>query len=459
MQMRNLLFGDKVIKPRKKYNSARIMVLGFLAVIVIGTVLLSLPISSRSEIPIPLLYALFTSTSAVCVTGLTVVDTALTWSTFGQVVILCLFQIGGLGFMSVTTIFFFIMHRKINLSQRLLIMQSMNLKDVQGVVRLVRHVLIGTLAFEGIGAVILWIRFFPDHGLWKGLGMGVFHSVSAFCNAGFDLMGYKVAFSSLSSYSDDAVITTTVMLLVVIGGIGFFVWEDILRSHRFKKLHLHSKMVLSISLYLIVLGWILFYLSERNNPATIGNMSFPDAVYASLFQSIMPRSGGFSIVDQSALTDVSRMVAMILMFVGGSSGSTAGGIKNVTAGILFLSAIRSLIGKGRLSVFGRTVPTPQIISALSILIMALSACFAGSIAIALIQPELPISGIFFEMVSAVATCGLSHGITPSLAPASMLIIIAFMFFGRIGIMTIGMAAFLRRNDVEKTKHPDTWVMM
>ena len=432
---------------------------GFLAVIAIGTLLLCLPLSSRDGAPVPFLTALFTSTSATCITGLTIADTALTWSVFGQAVILCLIQIGGLGFMSLTTIFFFIMNKKINLSQRLLIMQSMNLKDMQGIVLLVRHVLIGTFIFEGVGAVVLWIRFLPEYGLWKGLGMGVFHSVSAFCNAGFDLMGDKGAFSSLTAYAGDRVITTTIMLLVFVGGIGFFVWEDIWRNRRFRKLHLHSKMVLAISLFLILFGWVFFYAAERANPATIGDMSFPDAAFASLFQSVMPRSGGFSIVNQESFTGASKMAAVILMFIGGSAGSAAGGIKNVTAGILFLSAIRSLRGKTRLSVFGRTIPSPQIISALSILIIALTACFAGSAAIAFIQPELPVSGIVFEMVSAVATCGLSHGITSSLAPASMAIVILFMFFGRIGIMTVGMAAFLKRNAVEKTKHPDTWVMM
>jgi len=447
------------IVSRKSLNPARILVLGFLAVILIGAVLLALPISSRDGVSVSFQSALFTSTSATCVTGLVVVDTAQTWSTFGCVVILCLIQIGGLGFMSVTTIFFFIMNRKIGLSHRLLMVQSLNLHDIQGVVRLIRHVLLGTLLFEGLGTVILWIRFLPEYGIWRGLGMGAFHSVSAFCNAGFDLMGDTESFSSLTAYSGDVIITITVMLLVFIGGLGFFVWEDVWRNRRFKKLHLHSKLVIVISLSLILSGGIFFYFAERANPGTIGGMSFPKAAQSSMFQAVMPRSGGFSIVDQASLTSASKLMAMALMLIGGSAGSTAGGMKNVTVGILVLSAIRSLRGKRRLSVFGRSIPAQQIVSALSIMVTVLAACILGSVAISLIQPELPLSGVVYETVSAVATCGLSHGITSSLNPASLIVIMFFMLFGRVGIMTFGMAAFANRNNMEKTKHPDTWVMM
>ena len=449
----------KGMASRKNFNPARTMVLGFLAIIIVGALLLKLPISSHNGITVSFLTALFTSTSATCVTGLSVVDAASTWSVFGRVVILCLFQIGGLGFMSITTIFFFIMNRKINLSQRLLMVQSLNLHDRQGIVGMVRHVLLGTFIFEGTGALILWSRFAPDYGLWSGLGRGIFHSISAFCNAGFALTGDIRHFSSLTAYSGDAVVTITIMLLVMIGGLGFFVWEDIWRNRRFRKLHLHSKMVLVISLCLVLFGWIFFYFAERTNPATMGDMPFPNAVLAGLFQSVMPRSGGFSVVNQAALTGVSKIVVIMLMLIGGSAGSTAGGIKNVTVGIIFLSALSSLRGKKRLTVFGRAIPEPQIVTALSIAVMALAVWLTGTAAVALIQPELPVSGIVFEMASAVATCGLSHGITPLLTPASRVITILLMFLGRIGIMTIGMAAFLRRNQAEEIKRPDTWVMM
>lgn len=449
----------RAVVSRRTFNPARSLVLGFAAIISIGTALLKLPISTNAGISVSFTTALFTATSATCVTGLVVVNTAATWSFFGRVVILCLIQIGGLGFMSITTIFFFLMNRKIDLSQRLLMAQSLNLHDRQGVVGLVRHALAGTLIFESAGACILWFRFYSTYGFWRGLGMGVFHAISAFCNAGINLISETGHYSSFASYSGDAVITTTIMLLVVIGGLGFFVWEDILRNRRFKKLHLHSKMVLVITICLIASGWLVFYFTERTNPATIGNMSFPKAALAGLFESIMPRSGGFSIVNQASLRGLSKMAAMILMLIGGSAGSAAGGIKNVTAGIVFLSALRSLRGKKRLAVFRRTIPEQQIVSALSITVLALTACFIGAAAITFIQPELPFTGIVFEIVSAVATCGLSQGVTPNLIPATRLIIVVLMFFGRVGIMTIGMAAFLKRDHVESIKHPDTWIMM
>ncbi|MCL1822525.1 MAG: hypothetical protein FWG22_06855, partial [Prolixibacteraceae bacterium] len=440
----------------KSFNPARTMVLGFLVIIFAGACLLKLPIASRDGGSVPFLTALFTSTSATCVTGLIVVDTATTWSFFGRAVILCLFQIGGLGFITITTIFFFLMDRKISLTQRLLMVQSLNLHDRQGIVGQVRSVLLGTFIFEGFGALILWARFAPDYGVWGGLGMGVFHSVSAFCNAGFALMGDFRRFSSLAAYSGDVVVMITIMLLVFIGGLGFFVWEDVRRRRRFSRLHLHSKLVLTISLSLIVVGWVFFYFTERSNPATLGGMPFSQAAVASLFQSVMPRSGGFSVFDQAAQKGVSKLVSMALMFVGGSAGSTAGGIKNVTAGILVLSALRSMMGKRRLTVFKRTIPETQVVSAFSIVCMALSAWFIGTVAVALIQPELPVIGVMFEMASAIATCGLSHGIVPLLAPVPMVIAMLLIFFGRIGIMTVGMAAFFKHGQVETTKRPETW---
>ena len=444
---------------RKKFNPARSLVLGFLTIILIGTILLKLPIATNSRESVPLTVSLFTTTSATCVTGLVVVNTAATWSLFGKIVILFMIQIGGLGFMSVTTVFFFLINRKIDLSQRLLMAQSLNLHDKHGVVGLVRHALTGTFIFEGLGAVILWIRFYPVYGVWKGLGMGVFHSISAFCNAGFNLIGDIGHYSSFSDHSEDAVILFTIMFLVVIGGLGFFVWEDILTNRHFKKLHLHSKLVIMITIILIVSGWLIFFFLERTNPATMADMSLPESALASLFQSIMPRSGGFSVVNQANLRGESKMVSMILMLIGGSAGSAAGGIKNVTAGIVFLSALRSIRGKKRLAVFRRTIPEQQVVSALSIVVFALMACFIGSVAITLIQPELPYTGVVFEMVSAVATCGLSQGISPDLVPATRIIITVFMFIGRMGIMTVGMAAFLKHEHVESVKHPDTWIMM
>lgn len=441
----------------RSFNPARTLALGFLLVIIVGTVLLLLPMAVRDGVQVSFLSALFTAVSATTVTGLVVVNTAQTWSLFGLVVILCLMQIGALGFMSVITIFFFIMHKKIGLSQRLLMVQSMNLHDVQGVVKIVRHVLLGTLLFQGLGALILLSRFAPAYGFWTGLGLSVFYAVSAFCNAGFDLM--PGSFASLTQYLNDTTATLAVTALVFIGGLGFFVWEDIWRNRSFKKLHVYSKLVLVSSLWLVILSWVFYFWAERTNPYTIGNMPTFDALLASLFQTAMPRSGGLAMMEQASLRGVSQMITVVLMLIGGSAGSTAGGIKNVTITILILSAIGTLRGKGKLEVFGRTIPAPQILSALSIACLVLALMFVGSISIAFIQPELSFGSVVFEVASAIGTSGLSLGLTPCLAPVSQVIIMLFMLFGRVGIMTLGMAVFFNRNKLEKTKRPETWVML
>ncbi|MDR1735457.1 MAG: potassium uptake protein, TrkH family [Oscillospiraceae bacterium] len=450
--MRHYSALDAPASQRRRLTPAQVIVFGFLAVILSGAVLLSLPLAANRGVHVSFPTALFTSCSATCITGLTVVDTALTWSVFGRAVILCLIQIGGLGFMSVTTVFFFALNKRIDLSRRILLVQSMNLKDIEGVVRLLRHVLAGTVIAEAAGAIVLWVRFAPEYGALKGLELGIFHSVSAFCNAGIDLFG-----GDLSRFADDAVVLLTLTFLVLFGGLGFFVWEDIWRNRGFRGLHLHSKLVLAVSGCLLGFGFVFFLLAERN--AAFAGMPLPKAALASLFQTVMPRSGGFTVIDQGAFTGAGRLVTTVLMLIGGSAGSAAGGIKNVTAGILFLSAVRFLRGKSNVSVFKRTIPQRQIFTALSIMIMVLTAWLAGAAAIALIQPDIPFGSVLFEAASAIATCGLSHGVTEALAPASRAVVMLLMFFGRVGIITVGMAAFINRGGTEKTKHPDTWVMM
>ena len=425
----------------------------------LGTLLLSMPISTNPGVSLSFIQVLFTAVSATSVTGLTVVDTALTWTPFGRAVILILIQIGGLGYMSVVTVFFFIMHQKIGLSQRLLLVQSLNLNDLRGVVQLVKHVLVGTLIFQSIGTLILWVRFMPDYGAWPALGLAVFHAVSAFCNAGFTILGGIEAYSSLAAYKDDAVLILTITALVFIGGIGFFVWEDLWRNKGPRNLQPYSKLVLSISAVLVLGGAVFFYLAERHNPYTLGEMSVPQAALTSFFLSAIPRSGGFSVMDQAHFRGVSTMFTMCLMMIGGSAGSAAGGIKNATVGILVLSAFASLRGRKRLSVFSRTIPSEQVIKAMSIALLAISIAVSSAVVISFIQPELPFTQVLFETTSAIGTSGLSKGITPYLSPASSLVIILAMFFGRVGIITLGMAAFIDRSTHEKIKYPDAWVMM
>jgi len=428
-------------------------VLGFFAVIGVGTALLLSPMAAHEEVSF--LEALFTAVSATTITGLVVVDTAQTWTIFGLAVILIMIQIGGLGFMSVITVFFFMMHKKIGLSQRLLVMQTMSLHDMQGVVKLIKHVLIGTIMFQTVGAIVLFARFAPSYGIRRAFGLSVFHAVSAFCNAGFDLM----VDNSLTAYFGDRIITIVIAALVFIGGLGFFVWEDIWRNRKFRRLHIHSKLVLISSFWLVLVSGLFYFFAERQNMATFGGMAALDTFLAILFQTVMPRSGGLIMVEQGHLRDVSQAFTTLLMLIGGSAGSTAGGIKNVTVLILALSAISSLRGRTKLFVFGRTIPTTQVLNALSIASLVLMLWICGAIIIAFAQPELPFSAVLFETASAIATCGLSIGITAYLTSFSQAVLILLMLFGRLGIMTLGMAVFFNRNKLEKTKYPDTWVIV
>ncbi|MEA4934696.1 MAG: potassium transporter TrkG, partial [Lawsonibacter sp.] len=317
----------------KNLNPTRLIALGFGAIILLGTLLLYLPISSRTGEMTPWIICLFTATSATCVTGLAQVDTFLYWSSFGQGVILVLLQLGGLGFVSLITLASLALRRRIGLSQRLVMASAFNLNSTSGVVRVVRHALMGTFLLEGVGAIILSTRFIPLFGWRRGLWFSVFHSVSAFCNGGFDLMGgYTGPFSSLAGFQNDPVVLVTIMTLIVVGGIGFFVWEDWLQSRSWKTLSLYSKLVLTVTGGLILFGCLFFLWVEWRNPATLGPMTAAEKVLNALFQSVTLRTAGFATLNQGALSDSSAALSVLFMLVGGSSGSTAGGIKTATAG-------------------------------------------------------------------------------------------------------------------------------
>jgi len=312
----------------EKLTYPQLIALGYLLLITIGTLLLSLPISSKKQLSIGLINALFTATSATCVTGLVIADTYAQWSLFGQLIIISLIQIGGLGFMTIVTLFSFLLRRKIGLKERGLLRESVNTMYVGGIVRMIRNILIGTLLFEGLGAILLSIRFIPRMGLAEGIYNGIFHSVSAFCNAGFDLMGKYGEYSSLISFSNDAGVCLTIVMLIIIGGIGFFVWDDIIKNKlHFKKYKLHSKIVLSMTAILILSGTVGFYIFESKN--LLNEMPLYEKITASVFAAVTPRTAGFSTVDVAALTPAAKLLTMLLMFIGGSPGSTAGGIKTV----------------------------------------------------------------------------------------------------------------------------------
>lgn len=444
---------------RPAMHAAMVVALGFLIIILTGAVLLTLPISARSGEPTDFLDALFTATSATCVTGLVTVGTATHWSGFGQVVILLLIQIGGLGFMSLASIASFLTHRTITLRERMVMSAGLNLTENAGIVRLTRRVLLGTLAFEGAGAVLLATRFVPRVGLWQGIKMGVFHSVSAFCNAGFDLIGTPDnPFASLTGYADDVLVNLTIMALIVIGGLGFFVWGDIWDKRRFRRLRLHTKLVLITTALLLCAGFALTLLFEWHNPQTLGTMPVQEKLLAASFQSVTLRTAGFNTIDQAALTGPSQAVACLLMMIGGSPGSTAGGIKTVTAAVLVLSAISALRGRTTVSAFGRTIVSRSIMNAVTMMIVGGTLSLTGACVISYVEGA-PFGACLFEAVSAFATVGLSMGLTPTLNAISRLILILLMYLGRVGVLTLGVAVLMRHREPPKMQYPDGDVMV
>lgn len=455
-------FFRKLIPWHETVSPTRIVSLGFLTVIVLGALLLCLPISTRSGTPAPLLTALFTSTSAVCVTGLVLQDTMTYWSTFGQVVIMLLIQVGGLGFMSIACIFSFLLRRTIGLQQRLVMMQSLNLNDIAGVVRLMRHIIIWTLMAEGTGAMILSIRFSQDFGIQKGIFKGIFHAVSAFCNAGFDLMGEQTPFISLSNYSGDLTVNLVIMCLIVLGGLGFFVWEDLYQKrcceHKFFSLHLHTKLVLIITGALIVGGALFFYIAEYSNPGTMKDMAPGQRVLASLFQSVTPRTAGFNTIDENSMRESSKIVTMLLMFVGGSPGSTAGGIKTVTAGLMVLNMLCVMRGKHCMSAFGRSIPREQALQAASITMFGILVIIVSTMIMSFIE-SFSFLRLSFETISAFGTVGLTTGITPQLHPVSQFLLIILMYLGRVGVLTLSIAVMMDQHHVAKIKYPENKVFV
>lgn len=447
-----------LLRGSKNLNPTRLIAEGFGAIILLGTLLLHLPISSRADEMTPWIICLFTATSATCVTGLAQVDTFLSWSAFGQGVILVLLQLGGLGFVSLITLASLALRRRIGLSQRLVMASAFNLNSTSGVVRVVRHALMGTFLLEGAGALVLTTRFVPLFGWGQGLWFSVFHSVSAFCNGGFDLMGgYTGPFSSLAGFQNDPVVLVTIMTLIVVGGIGFFVWEDWLECRSWKTLSLYSKLVLNVTGGLVVFGWLFFLCVEWKNPGTLGPMTAGEKVLNALFQSITLRTAGFATLNQGALSDSSAALSVLFMLVGGSSGSTAGGIKTATAGVLLIALLEGLRGKEQVVFRGRTIPQRRVLDAM-ILALAMGMLFAaGSIILSLLN-GLPILMGGFEVASALGTVGLSMGATTELNSASSLLIILFMYLGRVGVLTFSVA-FLTRGSDRKLSYPTVDVMI
>ncbi len=402
-----------------------------------GDTLADAPFASRDGQSEPFLNCLFTATSASCVTGLVVADTWSQWSLFGQLVILTMIQIGGLGFITVGVFISIILRRKIGLKERGLMMESVNTLQIGGVVRLAKKIIIGTCIFEGTGAVLLAIRFIPQFGFLRGLFYGIFHSISAFCNAGFDLMGRTGAIQFFVAYYDDWLVNLVIMSLIVIGGIGFIVWDDLSRNKlHFRKYMLQTKIVLVTTAILVFGGGLLFYLMERNN--LLVGMNTSGKILTSLFSSVTARTAGFNTTDTAALTDGSKLLTIILMFIGGSPGSTAGGIKTTTLVVLLLCVHSNIKQTYGINIFGRRLENDAVKRAGTILTINLLLALTASLAIMAIQP-LGFSDILFETFSAIGTVGMTTGITRALHPVSRCIIILLMYCGRIGSLSFALA--------------------
>lgn len=437
----------KILKKENKrlnLSPPQIIVGGFALVIFIGAILLNLPISSSNGESIGFVDALFTSTSAVCVTGLVVVDTGTYWTTFGKIVILLLIQIGGLGFMTIATLGALIIGKKISLKERLIIQESLNQNKLSGIVKFTRQIIFATFFIESIGAFFLALVFVPEFGLVKGIGYSIFHAVSAFCNAGFDIIGGG---RSLTPYVDNILLNLTIIVLIILGGLGFTVIGDVIQKRNFKRLSLHSKIVISISSILILVSFALFLLIEYSNSATIDDLSLKGKLLASLFQAVTPRTAGFNTIDLAGMQNSSKLLTIVLMFIGGAPASTAGGIKISTLAVLIL-AIRTLItGKEDVYAFKRKISYSSVNKALAVLFIGLTIIISGTMILSLTESSQDFLYILFETVSAFGTVGLSLGITSELSVLGRLLITLIMFTGRVGALTILLALATREKKV------------
>ncbi len=427
---------------RLKLSTTHIIMLSFLLAILVGSVLLSLPISSADGKGLPYIDALFTATTATCVTGLVTLTTATAFSTFGHIVILCLIQIGGLGIITVMSGLMILVNKKMGIADRLLIQDAFNLNTLSGLAVFIKKVLLGTFIIEGIGALLYMTVFIPEFGA-RGIWISVFNSVSAFCNAGMDIIGEN----SLMDYARNPLINATTSALIILGGIGYIVWWDVIRvtvgrdkpKHKiFSRLTLHSKIAIVSSILLVIFGGLAILAFDYNNPETLGPYRLFDKIQIAFFQSVTTRTAGFASVPQQNLTDSSSLICLLLMFIGGSPVGTAGGIKTVTFAVLFASALAHVRGKREVTLFNRTVAKSAVEKAAAVCSMSFGIMFISTVALSAVHTA-PLLDILYETVSATATVGLTRGITPLLNNAGKIIIIITMYLGRVGPISLALA--------------------
>ena len=444
------------MKKKRSLSTTHIILLSFVITILLGSFLLALPVSAADGNAIPYLDALFTATTATCVTGLVTVPTATTWSVFGQVVILVLIQVGGLGVITIMSALMILLHKRMGIGDRLLLQDAFNLNSLSGIVRFVKRVLLGTFLVEGLGALLYMTVFVPEFGL-RGIGISLFTSISAFCNAGIDIIGEN----SLCDYATNPIINLVTSLLIILGGIGYIVWWDIMglgkttsakKRRGFRHLSLHSKIAISTSLILLFGGGILIFLFEYHNPLTIGNLSLWDKLQISLFQSVTTRTAGFASIPQQDLTNASSILCLLLMFIGGSPVGTAGGIKTVTIAVLAVSAIATIQNKQEVSLFNRNISKQSVNKAVAVTMMSFAIMIGSTILLSAVTNADALD-ILFETVSATATVGLTRNLTPYLNAAGKLIIIVTMYLGRVGPISLALALNGNRKNPNIIKNP------
>lgn len=433
---------SSIVKHKRIRNISptRLIVFSFAALIFIGACLLHLPIASNNSQSIGFLDALFTATSATCVTGLVIADTLTQWTLFGQLVILFLIQLGGLGLVTLATFFTVLLRRKVSMRGRLLAQESVNHYSFTGVLRLVKSIMIITFYVEFIGACLLASRFVPKYGV-RGFYIGIFHSVSAFCNAGFDIIG---GYKSLTEYNNDPVVIYTIAGLIVIGGLGFMVWRDLYEHRKIKDTSLHTKLVLIVTFCLITFGSIFFFLSEYHNPLTMGPLTLPEKINAAVFHSVTCRTAGYNSLPTNDMNEISKMVTIFLMYIGAAPGSTGGGIKVTTFGIIIMAIVSNISGASETIILKRRVPHPIVDKALSIVGLSMLLIFVMTTAIVGIE-KINFINALYEVTSAFGTVGLSTGITPTLHSSSKLLLIITMFLGRVGPLSFAIALSLKAN--------------
>lgn len=434
---------------------AQLIALGFALLILVGTIILCLPISSSSGRFTSPIDAAFTAVSASCVTGLITLDTATHWNTFGQIVILVMIQIGGIGFMTTAVLLSLIFKKAMTPKDRMLVANSYNLNSYDSISELVKRIIVGTLSIEGAGAALLAIRFIPDFGVAEGIYKSIFHSVSAFCNAGFDIIGTEPDITSLSHYATDPLVNITLALLIILGGIGFLVWSDIINfASRKRKLSVYSRFVIIVTLLLLVSSTLLTAIMEWNNPSTIGEFSPPQKILSSFFLATSWRTAGFSMVENGLLNESTQYLGMLLMFIGGASGSTAGGVKVATFGIVIFAVWCVAVGKKKTVMFGRTVSDNAFVRATAVIVVQIIAALLGVILLNVFN-DFSMTDILYEVISAVSTVGLTLGITPALSALSKLVIMLLMYFGRVGILTVTYAVMKSQSSKEEhISYPD-----